>query len=148
MLAEPIDVNSAFPGGLKYIQNGDPLSTGNFQIVAADMAAAVGYLKLRLPAHGGVLTTSGAGAVAITAGTGGYTVSLSGSFVRVTFSVALPNANYGVIVTPDNDANGFWGTYDAKTTAKVDLALWSATGTQMNLAAAVASFTFAIYTYS
>jgi hypothetical protein len=147
MLSETIDVAASLPASIRYLENGDPLNTGNFKASAEDIAAALGYVVRRLPSLGGVLTTNGAGGVTIDASTGGFTAAISGSFVRITFSAALASANYAVIVTGDNDVNGFWGNYDARTTAKVDLSLWSATGTQMNLGAASASFSFVLYTF-
>lgn len=44
MLSETIDVAASFPASIRYIENGDPLNTGNFQANAEDAAAAAGHL--------------------------------------------------------------------------------------------------------
>ena len=44
MLSETIDVAAAFPASIRYIENGDPLNTGNFQANAEDVALAAGHL--------------------------------------------------------------------------------------------------------
>lgn len=44
MLTETINVAASFPASIRYIQNGDPLNTGNFQANAEDVAAASGHL--------------------------------------------------------------------------------------------------------
>lgn len=44
MLSETINVAASFPSSIRYIENGDPLNTGNFQANAEDVAAMGGHL--------------------------------------------------------------------------------------------------------
>lgn len=146
MLNEALDTSASWPSGLRYIQDGDPLGTSSHQLQAADVADAAGYLKKRGASLGGVLTTDGLGAVAITSSTGGFTAAISGDYIRVTFTVTKASANFAVVGACENDEDVLF-KYKSKTTTTVDLGAFGSAAT-IDLGAVALSLSFMVHDFT
>lgn len=137
---EPGDPTN-YPADIRFPVDGEqPNSATLFVPPVKDLADRTAYLAERVSggkrALHGKLTTDGAGNVAITGGSGGYTAEISGQFIRVTFSTAKANAHYTVTGSVANVSGpGFRAFgWEAPTTTTVDLASFSAFAAQVNLA--------------